>query len=61
QVLYSTYLGGSNSEDPTGLIVTNSGTVYLSGKTGSTDFPVRNSSQSYGGGSQDAFSVMINP
>jgi hypothetical protein len=38
-IVYSTYLGGSNGEGPTGIAVDSSGNVYLAGGTGSTDFP----------------------
>ncbi len=36
---YATYLGGSQTEDVHALVVDNTGTVYLTGETGSPDFP----------------------
>ncbi len=39
-VVYSTYLGGSGDDFPTGLAVDSSGSVYVSGYTDSTGFPV---------------------
>jgi hypothetical protein len=40
QLLYSTYLGGSYTEFPTGLAVDNLGNAYLTGYTFSNDFPL---------------------
>jgi len=40
QVLYATYLGGSNLDMPTGLDVDALGFIYVTGTTTSTDFPV---------------------
>lgn len=39
-LLYSTYLGGSGSEQPAGIAVDASGNTYLTGSTDSTDFPL---------------------
>lgn len=39
-LLYSTYLGGSNSEAPHSLIVNNSNELLVFGTTGSSNFPV---------------------
>ncbi len=44
-LLYSTYLSGSADEEATGLAVDESGNVYVSGNTHSTDFPTRNALQ----------------
>lgn len=38
-LVYSTYIGGSNSEAPHSLIVDNSGSLYVMGTTGSNTFP----------------------
>jgi len=37
---YSTYIGGSGTDQPTGIAVDNNGCVYLSGYTDSADFPL---------------------
>jgi hypothetical protein len=38
-LVYSTYLGGSGSDSAMGIAVDSSGNAYLTGLTGSTDFP----------------------
>jgi hypothetical protein len=55
-LLYSTYLGGSLDESGTGIAVDADGNAYVTGWTGSVDFPTANPLQpSYGGGPFDAF------
>ncbi len=39
-LVYSTYLGGSGDDEPSGIAVDSTGTVYLAGYTDSTDFPL---------------------
>jgi hypothetical protein len=39
-LLYSTYLGGSGADQPTGIAVDSTGSVYLAGYTNSSDFPL---------------------
>src|SRR5215471_9023060 len=39
KVVYSTFLGGSNNDEPTTLAVAEDGTVYVGGVTRSADFP----------------------
>ena len=61
-LLYSTLLGGSGNEE--GLkIVVNQDRAYLTGYTGSTDFPVTASAfqKTYGGGNTDAYVAEIDP
>ena len=64
-LIYSTYLGGSESEGGTSIAVDSSGNVYVTGYTFSANFPIANAFQStYGGdGSSsfgDAFVTKIN-
>ena len=50
-LVYSTYLGGSGNDYGSGIAVDAAGSAYVSGSTGSTDFPTANPSQAaYGGG-----------
>ncbi len=44
QMIYSTYLGGSYYDFPTGIAVDGQGNAYVTGYTYSTDFPVTGSS-----------------
>jgi len=54
-LIYSTYLGGRGDENSEGLAVDSEGAAYVTGFTGSDDFPALNPIQgSYGGGERDA-------
>lgn len=39
-LVYSTYLGGTGDDQPTGIAVDSEGSIYVSGYTDSTDFPL---------------------
>ena len=39
-IIYSTYLGGSGEDQPSGIAVDSSGDLYIAGYTDSTDFPL---------------------
>jgi gliding motility-associated-like protein len=56
-LLYSTYLGGSNYDVNGWMDIDNSGNVYLTGTTGSNDFPTTlgSFSPTYNGGTEDGF------
>ncbi len=54
-LVYSTYLGGSSEDHGAAIAVDSGGTVYVTGATTSTDFPVLNAAQRYNAGGQDAF------
>ncbi len=57
---YSSYLGGSGDDTGAGIAVDSSGYAYVTGNTGSTNFPTENPVQpAYGGGPNDAFVTKI--
>ena len=67
--VYATYLGGSGKDigsvDGNGgpgkaIAIDASGNAYIAGSTGSTNFPLRNASQSVIGGQNDAFLTKLN-
>ena len=58
---YSTYLGGSGDDNGRGIAVDAAGNAYVTGQTGSTNFPTANAIQAtYGGGVTDAFVTKLN-
>ena len=59
RLLYSTYLGGSGSDGGNGITVDGSGQAYVTGVTGSTNFPTVNPFQATNAGGQDAFVTKI--
>jgi hypothetical protein len=60
-LVYSTYLGGGNTDDGFAIAVDSSGNAYLTGDTSSTNFPKANALQAtYGGGDSDAFVTKLN-
>src|SRR6266550_127337 len=61
-LFYSTYLGGSGEDLGLGIAADGAGNAYVTGETGSTDFPGASSSmiQSSNGGGFDAFVAKIN-
>src|SRR6266513_519626 len=61
-LVYSTYLGGSGDDFGQGIAVDAAGNAYVTGYTGSTNFPGASSStiQSSNGGGIDAFVAKIN-
>jgi hypothetical protein len=62
--VYSTYLGGSDGDSGSDIKIDGAGNVYLTGTTGSTDFPTVNPIQGTNAGPpsfpQDAFVTKIN-
>ena len=59
-LLYSTYLGGTGEDQGRAVALDDSGNTYLTGYTGSSDFPTVTSYQTYQG-SLDAFVTKITP
>jgi hypothetical protein len=61
-LVYSTYLGGSNSSDiGYGIAVDSTGNAYVTGYTHSTNFPTKNPFQGANAGGYDAFVTKISP
>jgi len=60
---FSTYLGGSASDEAHGIAVDSAGAVYVTGNTNSTDFPTTAGAfdRTFNGGSSDSFVVKLNP
>jgi hypothetical protein len=55
-LIYSTYLGGSSTDEATGIALDNLGNAYITGVTQSLDFPLVDAYQpAYGGERGDAF------
>ncbi len=61
-LVYSTYLGGSSSEDPHSLMVDSNGDLIVYGSTDSDDFPTTAGAydESYNGGTSDIFVAKFN-
>jgi hypothetical protein len=58
-LVYSTYLGGSRGDLSFGIAVDAAGSAYVTGGTGSTDFPTASPLQPVSGGGGDAFVAKI--
>jgi hypothetical protein len=59
-IVYGTYLGGSDQDFPQGLATDSNGNVYLTGFTRSNDFPTLHAFQTTLHGEQDAFIAVLN-
>jgi hypothetical protein len=61
-LLYSTYLGGSSFDESFGIAVDGSGNAYVTGDTGSSNFPTTPGAfrTTFGGGDFDAFVSKLN-
>ncbi len=62
QLLYSSYIGGDQPDSVTGIALDSSSNIYLSGYTGSTDFPTTAGAyQATFNGPMKAFVLKLNP
>jgi RHS repeat-associated protein len=62
QIIYSSYLGGSNADQGNGIAVDLAGDAYVTGYTTSSNFPTANAYQSSGvTGTNNAFVTKLNP
>jgi len=61
-LVYSGFLGGSNTDEGYGIAVDAAGNAYVTGRTASRNFPaVVGPDTSYNGGDYDAFVAKVNP
>lgn len=60
-LVYSTYIGGSSSDEGQDIAVDGYGNAYVTGYTASSDFPTTSGAYqgTYGGGAEDAFVVKL--
>ena len=58
---YSTYFGGSGGDFGLGIVIDSAGDAYITGSTGSTNFPVAQAFQGTLGGGSDAFVAEVKP
>ncbi|MBY0373329.1 MAG: SBBP repeat-containing protein, partial [Bryobacteraceae bacterium] len=62
QIVYSTFIGGSGNDEPTGIALDDAGFVYICGFTNSDNFPLAgNAFQGRPGGREDGFVLKLNP
>ncbi|MCZ6689050.1 MAG: SBBP repeat-containing protein [Planctomycetota bacterium] len=59
-LVYSSYLGGSASDQGIGVAVASSGDAYVTGQTFSSDFPLEGALDSTRGGAADGFIARLN-
>ncbi|MEO7658140.1 MAG: SBBP repeat-containing protein, partial [Pyrinomonadaceae bacterium] len=60
-LVYSTYLGGSGQDNGSDIAVDAAGNAYITGYTGSTNFPMANAMQPTRTGFYNAFVAKLNP
>lgn len=59
-IAWMTYFGGVGNDDPSNILVSPSGDLYVVGTTSSSDFPTKNAFQENFAGSTDAFLFKLN-
>lgn len=57
--MFTSFIGGGAADQANGVAVDVQGNMYLTGSTGSLDFPLKNAVQTKTGGSGDAFVVKV--
>lgn len=60
-IVYSTFLGGTSTDIGTSIALDGAGNAYVTGQTGSNNFPLLNPLHPTLGGSLDAFVAELNP
>ncbi|MCP4631853.1 MAG: T9SS type A sorting domain-containing protein [candidate division Zixibacteria bacterium] len=61
-LIYSTFIGGSTNDAGIGIFVDNLGNAYITGSTGSSNFPMVNAyDSSYNGGDYDGYVLKLSP
>jgi hypothetical protein len=60
-LVYSTYLGGTGVDSANAIAVDSNNDAYITGATGSTNFPVASPTQASPAGGGDAFVTVLNP
>jgi hypothetical protein len=60
-MIYGTYLGGTTGDSGYGIAVDTAGSAYVTGITGSRDFPTKSAIQRKVGGHNDAFVAKLSP
>ncbi|PWR75016.1 PKD domain-containing protein [Methanospirillum stamsii] len=61
ELVYITYIGGTGTDEGTGLVIDDEGNAYITGGTNSPNFPVKNAYRSENAGSYDAFVAKLDP
>ena len=59
--LFTAFLGGGGADEAKGVAVDVQGNIYVTGSTGSLDFPTKGAIQAKTGGSGDAFLAKLSP
>jgi len=60
-LVYISYIGGSGTDEGTGLVIDKEGNAYIGGGTNSADFPVKNAFRNKISGGYDAWVAKLDP
>ena len=58
-LMYSTFIGGTQPDGGMAIAVDNAGQIYVAGTTASADFPTNGTTQPFAGGAHDAFVLKL--